>query len=756
MFKKQVKLVFLIAGLLAINGPSYAEELSPVSVFGAQNETQQAGSAHFISDEEIKRLNYTDAERMLSSVPGVYSQTEDGYGLRANIGMRGVAPLRTTKVNIMEDGVLQGPAVYSNGSMYFFPDVGRMEGVEVLKGPAAIGTGPRTTAGTINFLSRSVPTVGSEGHYSVTLGDDGFSRNHTYYGGNIGSIGYVFEYHDYRADGFKNIKGTSNPTDTGFDKQTDLFKVRYTPQGSSWNQYFELLSSNTTETSNETYLGLTGTDFAADPYQRYGASSFDQMDNDYHRYIFTHFMQPAANISITSKLYKTRYSRLWAKGGNIYIDADGDGSGTPVKVGFSSIDMKTNCAAHTANSKELRACNIITNTTATATNEYIEMAMGHRDYGMTGVQFVVNHDIGNHALEYGFRRHKDYRNRFDKNFVRKYGLDANNTMALKTNASVGAAEVAATAGAGEAKDTDAVSWHLKDVITHGSYTTTLGVRYEDTESNDGTVANPGNSKQDIKDSETMLGLSTIKALGGGTQIFAGYHQGYSPISAGDAEARLPEESDNFEIGFRMSTPSSFFEVIGFLVDYDNLHESCLTANGCTGNIGDTTNAGEAEVKGIEFQYRMADIFAAPQMKGMSNMSSMRFPLTISGLLQDSEYKTNTDSENNQMGNSIAYVPDFQFYTSLGVETNAWDVALGAKYHDDTFTNASNTYRTGKAFIFDLHGGMKLPINMGGIGEARLFLNVDNLFDKVIVASEHEYGKRPNKPLTVMTGVKIDF
>ena len=165
MFKIQGKLMFFLSGLVVISTPSYPEELSPVSVFGTQNETQQAGSAHFISDEDIKRLNYTDAERMLSSIPGVYSQTEDGYGLRTNIGMRGVAPLRTTKVNIMEDGVLQGPAVYSNGSMYFFPDVGRMEGVEVLKGPAAIGTGPRTTAGTINFLSRSVPTVGAKGHY---------------------------------------------------------------------------------------------------------------------------------------------------------------------------------------------------------------------------------------------------------------------------------------------------------------------------------------------------------------------------------------------------------------------------------------------------------------------------------------------------------------------------------------------------------------------------------------------------------------
>ena len=52
--------------------------------------------------------------------------------------------------------------------------------------------------------------------------------------------------------------------------------------------------------------------------------------------------------------------------------------------------------------------------------------------------------------------------------------------------------------------------------------------------------------------------------------------------------------------------------------------------------------------------------------------------------------------------------------------------------------------------------MNLPINTGGIKNAKLFLNADNLFDKVIVASEHEYGKRPNKPLSVMAGVKFDF
>ena len=740
---------YAIASLMIISAPIYAEEISPVSVFGSQDETQQAGSAHFISDDEMKEMGYTDAERVLRRIPGVYSQTEDGYGLRTNIGMRGTSALRTTKINVLEDGVPQGPAIYSNGSMYFFPDVGRMEGVEVLKGPAAIGNGPRTTAGTINFLSRSIPTVGAEGHYSATLGVDGFSRNHTYYGGNIGSIGYVFEYHDYRADGYKNIKGTGNNTDAGFDKQTDLFKLSYTPVNSSWNQTFEITSSNTSETSNETYIGLTGADFAADPYQRYALSSIDQMDNDYHRYIFTHTMQPSSNMTITSKLYKTRYSRLWGKSGEMYVDPDGDGGNTNnATVKFSNIDMQGNCAGDTG--IELRACNILTNQTAMVANEYIKRSMGHRDYGMTGVQFVVNHDIGNHALEYGYRRHKDYRARNDSGFSQRYTVDANGTM--KWLSTLGEDGTQFTDG--ELKDTDASSWHLKDVIAAGAFTHTLGIRYEDTEKNDGTNGTPGSSKKDIQDSATMMAASTIYNMGGGQTMFVGFSEGHSPVDAGSAATIEPEKSDNYEIGFRKQTNNSYFEVIAFYNDYSQLIDSCLEANGCaSADSGSTTNKGSAEVEGIEFQYRLNNMFAAPQMKGMAGHSSVRYPLMISGMLQSSEY---TGGETSFSGNSIAYVPDFQLYTSIGMETNDWSIALGAKYQDDTFTNDANTYRTGKAFIFDLHTGMNVAVNSNGIKDARLFLNVDNLFDKVIVASEHEYGKRPNKPLSVMAGVKFDF
>jgi Fe(3+) dicitrate transport protein len=740
---------YTIASLMIISAPIYAEEISPVSVFGSQDETQQAGSAHFIGDDEMKEMGYTDAERVLRRIPGVYSQTEDGYGLRTNLGMRGTSALRSTKINVLEDGVPQGPAIYSNGSMYFFPDVGRMEGVEVLKGAAAIGNGPRTTAGTINFLSRSIPTVGSEGHYSTTFGADGFSRNHTYYGGNIGSIGYVFEYHDYRADGFKNIKGTGGNRDAGFDKQTDLTKLSYTPSNSAWNQTFEIMSSNTSETSNESYIGLTGVDFAANPFQRYAASSIDQMDNDYHRYIFTHTMQPSVNMKITSKLYKTRYSRLWGKSGEMYVDPNADGSGAVTKVKFGAIDMAGNCAGDTGN--ELRACNILTNDLAMGANEYIKRSMGHRDYGMTGVQFVINHDIGNHALEYGYRRHKDYRSRHDADYKQYWIKDAAGHMSLKPGGNIRGATT--TSGA-ELKDTDASSWHLKDVIAAGAFTHTLGIRYEDTEKNDGTNGTPGSSKQDLQDSATMMAASTIYNMGGGQTMFVGFNEGHSPVDAGSAASIEPEKSDNYEIGYRKQTNNSFFEIIAFYNDYSQLIDSCLEANGCaSGDSGSTTNKGAAEVEGIEFQYRLNSMFAAPQMKGMAGHSSVRYPLMISGMLQSSEY---TGGETSFSGNSIAYVPDFQLYTSVGMETNDWSIALGAKYQDDTFTNDANTYRTGKAFIFDLHTGMNVAVNSNGIKDARLFLNVDNLFDKVIVASEHEYGKRPNKPLSVMAGVKFDF
>ena len=160
------KTAILIAFL---SSNAFADDLAPLSIFGGQAESEIAGSATYIGDDELKKSGYTDTERIMGRVPGVFSQTEDGLGLRTNIGMRGANPNRTTKINVTEDGILQGPAVYSNSSMYFYPDAGDAEGIEVLKGATAIGNGPRTTSGAINYISRSVPTEGSKSYLNLSL-----------------------------------------------------------------------------------------------------------------------------------------------------------------------------------------------------------------------------------------------------------------------------------------------------------------------------------------------------------------------------------------------------------------------------------------------------------------------------------------------------------------------------------------------------------------------------------------------------------
>ena len=138
---------------------------------------------------------------------------------------------------------------------------------------------------------------------------------------------------------------------------------------------------------------------------------------------------------------------------------------------------------------------------------------------------------------------------------------------------------------------------------------------------------------------------------------------------------LPEESDNYEVGYRSISANSHMEIIGFYTDYENLNETCNIAAGCADSSQDQKSAGEAHAQGIEFLYRVNNLFAAPQMKGAANTGSgVRYPMILAVTLQEAEHDVTTGSSF-QDGARIKYTPEEIYYLSLGMETNAWDMNI---------------------------------------------------------------------------------
>ena len=51
----------------------------------------------YLDSEDIKQQNYTNINRLLAKVPGVYTREEDGFGLFPNLSIRGNLGTRSEK-----------------------------------------------------------------------------------------------------------------------------------------------------------------------------------------------------------------------------------------------------------------------------------------------------------------------------------------------------------------------------------------------------------------------------------------------------------------------------------------------------------------------------------------------------------------------------------------------------------------------------------------------------------------------------------
>ncbi len=687
------------------------------------------GSAHYIDKEQLDRhkLAYDDVHHFLRQVPGVNIQEEDGYGLRPNIGMRGTGAERSSKITLMEDGVLIAPAPYAAPSAYYFPITGRMEAIEVRKGSSQIKYGPRTTGGALNLISTSIPDdLSSQGN--LALGGDSTRKLHLNLGDSYKNIGWIVETYQIVTNGFKQLDGGG---ETGFDIGDYLAKFRInSDRDSRIYQELEFKLGNTKQISDETYLGLTDADFARNPFRRYRGSQQDVFQSNHEQYQVRYFIVPGKNVDVTTIVYRNNFERNWYKLQSV--------SGINIgKVLDEPEKYSTQLAIVKGADSDVDTLNVRAN---------------NREYYSHGIQTVVGIHLDKggtqNSLEMGFRYHQDQEDRFQH----EDGFQmVNGSMNPTTKGALGSQ-------ANRINDAKASALFIQDRIRWGRWSLIPGIRYEninlvrmDFSKNDPNRSTPNRVRKNGMNI-FIPGVGVRFNLNPTLGLFGGVHRGFSPPSPGSTENTKAEESLNYEFGFRVRNHLSSLSVAGFINDYDNLLGADTLAWGGTGE-GNLFNGGKAEVVGLEASGSF-DL-------GQALTSSLHIPVGFAYTLADAEFSESFESQFEPWGNVVArdqlpYLPRHQFYTSVGLEKTRWRLNLEANSVSRMRTKASQgplpaSQTTNSYLVFNLSGEYDLMVEER---RTTLFLGLRNLTDEEYIVARRPAGARPGLPRTLMGGIKF--
>lgn len=691
------------------------------------------GSAQYIGPRELDAFNYNDIQRILRTVPGLNIQEEDGYGLRPNIGMRGTGAERSSKITVMEDGVLMAPAPYAAPAAYYFPTAGRMQGVEVRKGSSQIKYGPYTTGGALNLISTQIPTAFS-GHAEVLAGANDDRTLHAHIGHAITNVGFLVETYQARTDGFKDLESGGN---TGFDKKDYLAKVRFnTNPTAPVYQALTFKVSRADETSNETYLGLTDADFEKTPHLRYAGSQEDVMNTEHRQYVARHVIRPTQFLDVTTTLYRTEFKRDWFKLDRVRATEAGD----RISIG-SVLDDPDVYAAEYA---------ILRGQTSSNANA-LEVKHNNRSYNARGVQSTVGvrfeGGAAAHDVEVGIRYHEDQIDRFQ--WVDLFQM-ADGVMEQTVFGTPGTES-------NRIERAKALATYAQYRFSMGKLTVTPGVRYENIriERLDYGVDDPARTGVDLDQRENHVdifipGIGLDYAFSDRLTGFGGVHRGFAP--PGSKEGTRPEKSVNYEAGVRYLAGLLYAQGVLFFNDYSNLLGADLAASGGQGTT-DQFNGGEVHTMGLELAVAY-DVGAALARTNLS------MPVQLTYTFTRAEFQRAFESDFEPWGtvvegDELPYVPKHQLAGSLGLQTLRFGINLSAKYVGQMRTLAgqgafADQERTDAHLVLDVAADYHLA------RQVALFASVRNVTDAAYIVARRPAGARPGLPRLFLLGVKADF
>lgn len=723
-----LSIVFFSASLIQAQTPATSPSSEPdslkkatmpqIEVIGQQDRfVRIPGSAELINFRQIQNISQLSGNEVIRSVSGVHVVDEEGLGLRANIGIRGLDPDRSRTVLVLEDGVPVALNPYGEPELYYTPSMDRMVGMEVLKGSGSILFGPQTFGGVINYLTANPPSVptatvhirGGEGGlftgkfgYGTTYGNTGFQATYVRkQGENVGLVD--FGIHDFNTK-VKLVLG---------EKSILGLKVGFYD-----------------ENSNSTYVGLTQAMYDS------GDFYFEQLAPDdvlsIRRYsasaTLDHYFNDNVRLKTTAFAYTT--TRNWAR------------------QDFDNVPVEGREYAR-----------VVGNPATPFGAIYFRNSTGNRDrqFEVIGIEprLSVNYLAGDMRNELDLGVRFLYEKAYEQFVIGSVNRPTSGPMRDD-----------------EIRSGQAFSAYTQNrVFISENFTVTPGVRLEYFQY-DREIYRLRNEEMNTKTSaeitEIIPGVGFNYKIGENGSIYAGVHRGFGPprtkdaiSSGGVAEDLDAERSWNYELGTRTNLHQSVsLDVTVYFMDFSNQIIPVSESSGGLGTgLTGLVNGGETRHMGLETKL---DIDLGQLLQSTTGLMFRTAATFASSEFSNDRYVNSGGQQINVKGNTLPYAPDLMINSRLDA-TFAFGLTLGlelnhvAEQYTDLLntTSASSNGRTGLLPSYTVLNGV-IGYTIPGYESASINVSIKNITDERYMASRRPQGIRPGLARFISAGFDVQF
>jgi Fe(3+) dicitrate transport protein len=665
------------------------------------------GSVDIIDPETLQASRVFNFSEALRKVGGINVRDEEGFGLRPNIGIRGLNPTRSTKVLLLEDGIPVTYAPYGDNASYYHPPVERFESIEVLKGSGQVLYGPSTVGGVVNYITPA-PPARRGGSVTLLGGNRDYFDGYVGYGGTWRGTGVLLNYMRKQGEGSRdNIRSGLN--------DVNLKVVQILTQ----RQTLTLKGNYYGEDSNVTYSGLREDEYRAQARQNPFRNDFFYGDRFGGSLAHAYLLRNDTILNTT--LYGSSFKRDWWRQS-------------------SNSNQRPNDIADPA-------CGGMANLNTTCGNE------GRlRQYTHWGVEprlrFSQRWFGARSETDVGFRAHFENQDRQQQNGATPM---ARSGVIVENN---------------ERKN-EAYSTFLQNRFLFGNLTITPGLRlerifYERTN----RLANGGlgvTGRTDL--TQLVPGVGAAYNFGSKITAFAGVHRGFAPPrtedvinnSTGGVVELDPELSWNYEVGMRSLVHTGVrLEATYFRMDYENQIVPASLAGGSGATL---TNGGETLHQGIEMTSRVdtGTLLQSPH--------NVYFRVTYSYIptaeFQGTKFSNVPGfSAVSVTGNRLPYAPENLLNATLGYSHprgfNAMleAVSVGRQYGDDL--NSVQPSPDGQRGLINGFTVWNATVNYQVESwRTNFFVTVKNLTDELYIV-DRTRGILPSVPRLLQAGLTFRF